>query len=212
MEFPIDEKKSIEDRLLESEAHYRILAENMEDVVWRFDLQTMRFSYVSPSVERLLGYKPEEAQDLSLKDLLTQESHAYFREILPERLGNAHAKQEDWTFIVDIFEHLHKDRSTVWVEISSRIFRRDDGSLEVIGVSRDYSKQKQQQLELATAIKRLEQGKAFVRTVMDMAPCLLCCMDKEGKILYLNSRCVEAFGKDWDSQQQLSLAEGTTIS
>ena len=37
-----------------------VLAENSSDVVWLFDLQRLRFIYVSPSVHRLLGNTPEE--------------------------------------------------------------------------------------------------------------------------------------------------------
>jgi PAS domain-containing protein len=32
----------------------------MKDVVWVMDLTTERYTYVSPSVERLLGYRPED--------------------------------------------------------------------------------------------------------------------------------------------------------
>jgi diguanylate cyclase (GGDEF)-like protein/PAS domain S-box-containing protein len=55
----ITEKKRAEERLLESEEKYRALVENLNDVICTLDAQGC-FSYVSPSVERLTGYKAEE--------------------------------------------------------------------------------------------------------------------------------------------------------
>ena len=56
----IHERKQTEERLRESEANYRFLAEHMHDVVWTVDLD-LRTLYVSPSIEEALGFTPEEA-------------------------------------------------------------------------------------------------------------------------------------------------------
>lgn len=46
--------------LAESEARFRDLADKSADVVWRFIFEPApHFDYVSPSVERILGYPPE---------------------------------------------------------------------------------------------------------------------------------------------------------
>jgi len=55
----ISEKKRVEQALLESEAKFRALIENVPDVVWRADPQG-NFLYVSPNVQRLCGLEPEE--------------------------------------------------------------------------------------------------------------------------------------------------------
>ena len=44
----------------ESERRFRLIAENTGDVIWQLDLVSLKFTYVSPSVERLRGYTPEE--------------------------------------------------------------------------------------------------------------------------------------------------------
>ena len=52
--------KDTEEMLRESEERYKLLAENVSDVIWTVDAN-QQFVYVSPSVERLLGYSVEES-------------------------------------------------------------------------------------------------------------------------------------------------------
>lgn len=205
--YDISQRKKMEEKFRESQDHYRILAENMEDVVWRVDLQKMKILYVSPSIERLRGYRPEEVIEKTVQECFTPESYAYLQQILPINLERAIADQKECTFITDTFEQPCKDGTTVWVEISSRIFYGDGGKLEAIGVSRNYNKQRQQQQELDAAIKSLKQRKALTRTIMDTAPCILVSIGKDGKIQYINKACAEKFNKDQDNSRQLSLAD-----
>ena len=55
----ISDRKRSEEARLESEERYRILTENMKDVVWQMDAH-MTFTYVSPSIIHQAGYIPEE--------------------------------------------------------------------------------------------------------------------------------------------------------
>lgn len=55
----ISDRKQVEVALQESEARYRLLAENMNDLVCLHDLEG-HYLYVSPSCETLLGYRQDE--------------------------------------------------------------------------------------------------------------------------------------------------------
>ena len=55
----ITEKKIAEERLRESEEKFRTLVENLNDVICTLDAQC-RFTYVSPSAERVIGYGANE--------------------------------------------------------------------------------------------------------------------------------------------------------
>ncbi|MCX7179896.1 MAG: hypothetical protein NTX56_14395, partial [Proteobacteria bacterium] len=39
-----------------SEERFRLVADNAQDVLWKYDLRQQHLSYISPSIERLTGY------------------------------------------------------------------------------------------------------------------------------------------------------------
>ncbi len=122
--------------LRESEAHYRLLADNISDVIWVLDLETGRFRYVSPSIKRLRGYTVAEALAEKMEDALTPAAWTYLSTVLPGRLAEFQSGQvQPYT---DELEQLCKDGTTVWVEVTSRfVINPDNGHLEVYGASRD---------------------------------------------------------------------------
>ena len=55
----VTEQETIQVKLRASEERFRLLADNVSDVITLFD-QDQVLRYVSPSIERIAGYKPEE--------------------------------------------------------------------------------------------------------------------------------------------------------
>ena len=59
MAIDVTEQVGLEEQLRSSEAHFRLLAENASDVVLQIDGIGV-VSWISPSVERLLGWPADE--------------------------------------------------------------------------------------------------------------------------------------------------------
>lgn len=159
----ISERKQAEQKLAESEKHYRLLAEGMADVVWVLDVKSKQFSYVSPSVEKLRGYTPEEVYEQPLEMTLTPSSLAHVTELMKERIAKFMAERPARVSYVDEVEQPHKDGRIVQTEVTTTYLLNDDSDLEIIGVSRDITERKRveaqlQQQERLAAVGQLAAG------------------------------------------------------
>jgi PAS domain S-box-containing protein len=145
-----------EEELRASEARYRLLAEHAAAVIWVLDISTMQFTYVSPSVEKLRGYTPEEVFAQSKDQVLTPESLATVQAILPARIQAFLAGDPAAASRRDELEQFCKDGSTVWTEVTTTFVLQPDGALQVVGVSRDISARKRAERQLMDAQQTLE--------------------------------------------------------
>jgi PAS domain S-box-containing protein len=140
----IHERKQTEERLRESEANYRFLAEHMHDVVWTVDLD-LRTRYVSPSIEEALGFTPEERVNMPASEQLTPESFERAHKMLAESLQNDKdpGVDPDRTVTMEL-DFYRKDGSVACLE-SAMSFIRDENSnpTGIYGLSRDITGRKQ---------------------------------------------------------------------
>ncbi|MBL7903845.1 MAG: PAS domain S-box protein [Bacteroidales bacterium] len=123
-----------------SDDRYRILTEHMQDVVWTLDLKTLRFSFVSPSVERMRGFTAEEVMRMSFESSFTEESAARIKSLIQEVQARFKKGEEITTFAIEELEQRCRDGSTVWIEVAATLIAGEKGELtEMLGVSRNIS-------------------------------------------------------------------------
>lgn len=122
----------ITEELRESEERFRRLAENAQDLIYRFEVvPTRRFSYVSPSVRKLLGYTPEEFY--ADPDILRKIIHPDDQELLVRAF-----KSSDSSDIPNVLRWIHKDGRIVWSERRSTPIQNESGKLVAFeGIARD---------------------------------------------------------------------------
>lgn len=118
---------------------YRLVSQNLVDVIWVLDPQGTRFTFMSPSVESLRGLSVEEAMGESLEDSLSPESLALARELLGELARQVAAGEAAARKIrTALFRQRCKDGSLKWLEVTMKPAFDESGKLvEIVGVSRD---------------------------------------------------------------------------
>lgn len=130
--------------LNEREAFYRLLTEDTLDVIWRAD-STLHITYISPSDERLRGYKAEEVIGQHVFELFNDEGVAIITEIIQKR----HETEQEGSHLGFIsFEAPHrcKDGSLIWGEVFSKAVRDEQGRITGYhGITREITKRKQMQ-------------------------------------------------------------------
>ncbi len=184
----ITERRVAEDALIDSERRYRLLAENLSDVIWMVD-QNLRFTYVSPSVERLLGYTVEEAVAMPTDRIVVPGSFEKAMKVMAEEERREESGQSDRERSVMLeLELPRKDGSTVWTENRVSYLRDPEGKVTgFLGVSRDISERRKAQDAL-----KISEGR--FRTIFEESPIGAIVFDAAGVPVGANKACARIFG------------------
>ncbi len=134
----VTERRRMEAELRESEARYRLITENQSDVVYRVNLVPAPFvDYVSPSVERSLGWSPAQLYD----------DPSFLRRIVHP---GDHAELDAWFAAPEtarepvVFRVQSRDGEWHWLEQRFGIERDAEGRpVAIEGISRDITRQLQ---------------------------------------------------------------------
>ena len=146
-----------EQAVRDSEARYRLMADNTADVIWILDLATMRFTYVSPSVQRLRGYTVREVLEQSIDAVLTPESAERVAAMLPPAIAALEAGDETARINVTEVDQPRKDGSVVATEVTTTLLTNADGRVDrVLGVSRDVAERRQAEAKIRALNESLE--------------------------------------------------------
>jgi len=151
----LQQRESMQVALAESEAQFRLLAENSSDMISRHDINGI-FLYVSPACQTLLGYDPTELVGTSIAPLVHPEDSTLITELLS-------ASAPDETVTVP-YRARHKNGEYVWLETTARLFLdKVNGNHEFQASSRDITERKQSQEALQKAHANLQE--AYDKTI-----------------------------------------------
>lgn len=148
-------RKQIEKKLKASEALYRELIEDITDVIWKTD-SNHRFTYISPSVEAKLGFRPEELLGLHVFEMFTDDGIAIAMQRINQRKENRAKAIKDVYSIFEV-QHKCKDGSFIWGEVVSKAdYDKNNNIRGYHGISRDTTARKEMEKEKEILFQELE--------------------------------------------------------
>lgn len=137
----------------ENEEKYRLLATNTVDVIWTWSERTGEITYCSPSIEKLTGYTAAEFCAKPLKAHLTPES-------LQRCIGLYERDSSSQEQLIEV-EHITRSGDTVWCEMSAHPVYTDIDDDTWVGVTRDISRRKAEELHRARLEASVRQNQKF---------------------------------------------------
>ncbi len=115
--------------LQESQALYRLLTEDAQDVLWRTDARFV-VTYISPADERLRGFRADEVVGRHAFDMFNEEGVAVLKAMIARRVQEE-ASGTPVGFLNFEVQHRCKDGRLIWGEMLSKPDRNAQG--EIIG-------------------------------------------------------------------------------
>lgn len=176
----LDKERALE-QLRRSEEKFRLIANNSIDCIWQMDMER-RYSYLSPSLSNILGFKPEEWIGTRFADHAPAQEVIRIGDVARQMLKNP--KQCPEMTIETIMSH--KDGSLIPLEVVAKPMFVGGKLAGIQGSTRDITERK-----LAENAMR-ENEKRF-RDLADMLPVVVFETDRRGKINYANYQAVNLF-------------------
>ena len=194
-------RKQAEEAMRKSEERHRLLADNASDVIWTMDLKG-RFTYVSPSVEKLCGYTVAEMMQHSIQEILTRESGATAQSTLTKTLAAMRTGQPIHEFHMELEQNC-KNGSAVWTDVTaSAMFNKEGEFVGIIGVSRNIAQRKR-------AEKALRNSEIKYRKLYENIIDGFVTINMEGKFIDFNNSFEQMLGY---SRQELLQLHFTDIT
>ena len=136
------ERRGMEERLRDSEARYRFLADNALDFISLHN-PAGKILYASPAARRMLGYRPEEMMGVPAGAFIHPDDSGKFLE------GNRRLAQDDKAAVTLQYRLRRKDGGYMEVEtVSSPVLDERGEVRQVLRVTRDLSERKKMEARL----------------------------------------------------------------
>ncbi|NCC72354.1 MAG: PAS domain-containing sensor histidine kinase [Sphingobacteriia bacterium] len=175
-------KKEAEIKLRESEEKFRLIAENTGDTIVVIN-EKLTFSYISPSMFKLSGYKPEECFDKDLRYVFNENTYEQIKAFSATSPAE-HKEPAIKTLSLEL-EMKHKNNAHIWVEATLSLMNQDSRqAASIIAVLRDITRRKKDEEQLL-----------FQSLILDQIADLVTVTDLNGIITYVNNAVAKMMKK-----------------
>ncbi|MPS77943.1 MAG: sensor domain-containing diguanylate cyclase [Achromobacter sp.] len=137
--------------LFDDNAVYRTLLESTKAIPWKIDWATMKFAYIGPQIEALLGWSADSwvsVEDWAMRMHPEDREYVVNFCVTQSQAGVDHEAD---------YRALTKDNGYVWIRDVVHVVRKDDGEVDaLIGFMFDITERKKTEEQLLSLQKELE--------------------------------------------------------
>lgn len=161
--FDITDLQQAQRALAERETRYRLLAENISDVIAKMNPDGIR-TFITPSCYSLLGYTPDELVGQPTIEIIHPADRPAMLAAISQAVSDAK------TTFSSIRRFRHKAGHDVWVEATNNIIYDEDTGkpVEIIGVLRDVSERKRAEETLQKKMAEERQFQIYLKTLHEI--------------------------------------------
>lgn len=195
----ITAEKRAEEILKEREAKYRLISDNVQDVISLFDHSSGKLQYVSPSVYHLIGYTPDELMNKpALSTLTTDSIHRILDVIHTSSIQSTDERISAQTLRID---HIHKNGSLLPAEMVITLLSDPSGKVnEVICVTRNIS----ERVRVETELQKTREYVTFLADILQRSSQPFVTANSEGKLFSWNNAFEDLVGYSSEEIQKIN--------
>lgn len=153
----MDEKSMARQALAESLEQFKLVINNARDVIWMLNMN-LEFTFISPSIEQMLGYTLEEYIKIPHEKIFEPESFNRLFEVFAEELnrekdpGKDHGRSRTIETV-----QIRRDGVRIWVELKMNfVYDREMNPVGILGYSRDITERKKSEEEKDKLVEQLQ--------------------------------------------------------
>ncbi|HUP10705.1 MAG TPA: PAS domain-containing protein, partial [Niastella sp.] len=184
----VTEKVIAEQALQNSEQKFRLLAEHAEDIISVSNPEGI-FQYVSPSVQKALGYSREEMEGHTITSFIHPEDVHMFT---PHKGSAAMGRIDNLTLRYRI---ITKSGEYIWLESILKPVQENGQVVKIITTSRNVTGQKKAEAEREQLLVDVKQSEELLRTIIDSTPDWIFIKDQNHKFLLVNQAFADSLRK-----------------
>ncbi len=141
-------------QLVKSESKFKKVLQNSRDIIYQMDFDSQNYKYLSPAVESMLGYTPEELVEKGpsfILDRIHPEDLTRIEREVDEMKGKG---VEDHFAKETKYRIKTKEGNYIWVNNRRRLLRDEDGKpVAFVGSIRDISEQEKHEAKIRQSLK-----------------------------------------------------------
>ncbi len=162
-----------------SDVKFKHLIEHLDGIFWEADATSFNFSYISPQVEKLLGYTAQEW--MAVPGFWQDHIHPNERERI---VSNCHSQTQQLKDHVFDYRMKTKSGEYIWLNDRVKVHVKNNKPYKLTGLMVDVTNERNQKEEA-------KQESALIRELIDNLPSLFFLFDESGNFLHFNDALLE---------------------